>query len=190
MITWRTTAVALAAATVLLTSACGSGGDSAESKPSPTATAEQSAAPESGQMSGQLRVAVNPELGPLVTDDKGFTLYRFTKDSRQPSKSACEDACAKTWPPVPAEGVTLPAGVPVSLLGSVKRPDGIEQLTLGGIPAYRYSKDVRPGDVKGEGVGGTWFASLPKEGIPGLEDALARYQENAGATAGTTAPTQ
>lgn len=177
MTIWRTTAAGLATVTILLASACGSTEESARSKPSPTASVAPSFTPETPKK-GALQISFHPELGPVLLDAKGFTLYRFTKDTTDPSKSACEDECAKTWLPVPAEGVSLPPGVPASLLGVLQRPDGTEQLTLGGIPAYRYSKDVRPGDLKGEGIGGTWFASLPKDGFPGLEKALAEYQKN------------
>ncbi|MFD6890993.1 SCO0930 family lipoprotein, partial [Streptomyces sp. NPDC059957] len=68
------------------------------------------------------------------------------------------DACATLWPAVPADGAQAPAGIDAGLLGSVERSDGTRQLTLAGWPVYRYAKDTKPGDAKGEGVGGTWHA--------------------------------
>ncbi|MET9292873.1 SCO0930 family lipoprotein [Streptomyces sp. NPDC003077] len=97
-------------------------------------------------------------LGPVVTDGKGRTLYRFERDTAQPPASACTGGCAAAWPPVPAEGAGPATGMAAGALGSVRRPDGVEQLTLGGRPVYRYAKDTAPGDAKGQGVGGAWYA--------------------------------
>lgn len=107
---------------------------------------------------GTLSVREIPEVGSVVTDAAGTTLYRFDKDTAQPPRSNCADACATLWPAVPADGAQAPAGVDAGLLGSVDRPDGTRQLTLAGWPVYRYAKDTRPGEAKGEGVGGTWHA--------------------------------
>ncbi|MFF9525127.1 SCO0930 family lipoprotein [Streptomyces achromogenes] len=123
---------------------------------------------------GKLTVASNPELGKVLTDGSGLTLYRFDKDTAEPPKSACSGDCATTWPPVPADDATAGAGVDRALLGEVTRADGSKQLTIGGWPAYRYAKDVNAGDVNGQGVGGTWFALAPTgkkaklSGMPGL----------------------
>lgn len=54
------------------------------------------------------------------------------------------------------------AGIKAADLGSVQRTDGTRQATLAGWPLYRYSQDARPGDTKGQGVKGTWFASTPE----------------------------
>ncbi|GAA4890704.1 SCO0930 family lipoprotein [Streptomyces coeruleoprunus] len=110
---------------------------------------------------GQLSVWDSPELGKVLTDGEGRTLYRFDKDSTNPPKSACEGDCAKAWPVVEAAGARPPAGVDPSLLGAVTRPDGVKQLTVDGWPMYRYAKDAKPGDAKGQGVGGTWYAAAP-----------------------------
>ncbi|MEU9113440.1 SCO0930 family lipoprotein [Streptomyces sp. NPDC048483] len=107
---------------------------------------------------GTLALRDADQLGPVVTDSKGMTLYRFDKDTPKPPKSNCSGSCATTWPPVPAEGAEAPAGIAKSALGSVTRADGTEQLTIGGWPAYRYIKDKKAGDTKGQGVGGTWNA--------------------------------
>lgn len=180
MKTWRVAAMTLSSAAILLTTACGaSDGKASDTKPSAATTAriqqpasEGSSTAVNAVPAGLLTLGNDSKLGPVVTDMAGFTIYRFTKDSQKPPKSACEGECAKIWPPVPAQGAQLPPGLDPALLGSLDRPDGTKQLTLAGIPAYRYSKDTKPGQINGEGVGGTWFASLPKEGVPGLTDAL------------------
>ncbi|MCX4782025.1 SCO0930 family lipoprotein [Streptomyces sp. NBC_01264] len=110
---------------------------------------------------GKLSVREIPGIGSVATDAAGSTLYRFDKDTAQPPRSNCEGACATLWPAVPADGAQAPAGTDAGLLGSVDRPDGTRQLTLAGWPVYRYAKDTRPGEAKGEGVGGTWHVLAP-----------------------------
>lgn len=110
---------------------------------------------------GQLAVWDGKKLGKVVTDSAGFTLYRFDKDSAQPPKSNCDAACLKTWPAVPADGAEAAPGVDDSLLGEVTAADGTKQLTIDGWPMYRYAQDAKPGDAKGQGIGGTWYAAAP-----------------------------
>ncbi|MFD9052941.1 hypothetical protein [Streptomyces zaomyceticus] len=180
MKTWRLVAMSLSSAAILLATACGaSDGKAPGTKPTASTStlvkqpaSEGSGATAKAVPAGLLALGNDPKIGPVVTDMAGFTIYRFTQDGQKPPKSACEGECAKLWPPVPAQGAQLPPGLDPTLLGSLDRPDGTKQLTLAGIPAYRYTKDTKPGQINGEGVGGTWFASLPKEGVPGLTDAL------------------
>ncbi|MFD9307409.1 SCO0930 family lipoprotein [Streptomyces sp. NPDC060048] len=110
---------------------------------------------------GQLAVTPDDQLGPVLTDSAGFTLYRFDKDTAKPPKSNCDGDCAKTWPVVAAGDATAAAGTDPALLGEVVRTDGSKQLTVAGWPVYRYSKDTKAGDTNGQGVGGTWFAAAP-----------------------------
>lgn len=103
------------------------------------------------------------ELGQIVVNGKGMSMYRFDNDTGKPSKSNCAADCAVAWPPVM---VTDPSSVEVSgidkaLLGTVDREDGSKQLTISGWPTYTYAKDTQAGDVKGQGVGGKWFAITP-----------------------------
>nr|WP_255430024.1 hypothetical protein [Streptomonospora sp. PA3] len=103
-------------------------------------------------------------VGAVVTDSDGYTLYSYTRDSARPSESACIGECAEQWPPAPAKGRISTDGVDKSLVGRLKRADGGTQLTLAGWPLYRFSGDVDPGDVHGQGANGTWFAVRPGGG--------------------------
>ncbi|GAA4666112.1 SCO0930 family lipoprotein [Streptomyces chumphonensis] len=114
-----------------------------------------------------LALRADAELGEVVTDGAGWTLYRFEEDSAKPPAATCEGDCAAAWPPVPADDAEAAAGMDAELLGSVDRADGTRQLTLGGWPVYRYVKDARPGDVSGHGVGGTWNALAADGGRAG-----------------------
>ncbi|MEV0410553.1 SCO0930 family lipoprotein [Streptomyces sp. NPDC050448] len=114
-----------------------------------------------GGSAGQLAVRDIASVGSVVTDSAGMALYRFDKDTPKPPKSNCEGDCATTWPAVPADDASAAAGIDAALLGSVDRADGSKQLTLAGWPVYRYAKDTKAGEAKGEGVGGTWHALAP-----------------------------
>ncbi|WP_317446632.1 SCO0930 family lipoprotein [Streptomyces collinus] len=135
---------------------------------------QSSSSPSPATPAGKLTVAANPDLGKVLTDGSGLTLYRFDKDTANPPKSNCAGDCATTWPPVPADDATAGAGIDKALLGEVTRADGSKQLTIAGWPAYRYVKDVNSGDVNGQGVGGKWFALAPNgkkaslSSLPGL----------------------
>lgn len=109
---------------------------------------------------GALAVQQVPNLGTVVIDGQGFTLYRFDKDTANPPKSNCDGDCAAAWPPVASKGVGAATGI-TGQLGEVVRSDGTRQLTLAGWPLYRYAKDTAPGETKGDGVGGTWHAVAP-----------------------------
>ncbi|MFF2502886.1 SCO0930 family lipoprotein [Streptomyces sp. NPDC058067] len=113
---------------------------------------------------GQLAAWDSAKLGQVVTDSAGLTMYRFDKDTARPPRSNCDDACLKAWPAVPADGAKAAPGVDPSLLGEVTAADGTRQLTIDGRPMYRYAMDTKPGDAKGQGVGGVWHAAAPDGG--------------------------
>ncbi|GLV97638.1 SCO0930 family lipoprotein [Streptomyces lavendulae] len=121
----------------------------------------QDAAATGAKAGGQLAIASTDQLGSVLTDSAGFTLYRFDKDTAKPPASNCDGDCAKAWPPVPAGDATAAAGMDPAMLGEVVRKDGSKQLTVAGWPAYRFAKDTKAGDLNGQGVGGTWFALAP-----------------------------
>ncbi|MEV0262135.1 SCO0930 family lipoprotein [Streptomyces sp. NPDC050617] len=101
----------------------------------------------------------NPSLGPILTDGKGRTLYRFNKDSAWPMKFACTGACLDTWKPAkPADKTKLGDAVPAKLISTVTRPDGTKQLAVDCWPVYWFTGDKKAGDVNGQGKMGTWFA--------------------------------
>lgn len=126
-------------------------------------------AEQAGMQWTQLSAAHAGNLNPVVVNGAGFTLYRFDKDTADPSKSNCNDDCAVTWPPVVVnpDGKIFIDGISPSAVGAVRRDDGTWQATIGGLPVYRFSKDLQPGDTNGKGVGGTWFGITPNGGKAG-----------------------
>jgi predicted lipoprotein with Yx(FWY)xxD motif len=93
-------------------------------------------------------------LGEVFTDYRGMTLYVFDGDTAA-GKSACDDACAKTWPPLAAGGLSKPVGD----WSIVARDDGIRQWAYKGRPLYGFSGDGKPGDAKGAVVDARWHAA-------------------------------
>lgn len=115
--------------------------------------------PAAAQDMSSLQVSENPAVGAFLTDANGMTLYLFTMDTTA-NESMCDGDCAANWPPAPAEGMSLPEGVPGEL-GSIDRADGTQQAAYNGIPLYLFAGDSAAGDITGEGVGGVWFVVAP-----------------------------
>ncbi|WP_405019968.1 hypothetical protein OHV05_27055 [Kitasatospora sp. NBC_00070] len=167
-----------AVAGLLLLTACGSDGKPAAT-PAPAASAPASgpaattstpaaSAPATGQatgdkavLKGSLAAGNTAKFGAIVLDGLDYTLYRFDKDTANPSASNCNGDCAAKWPPVPVNAQGTIKGIDTKLVGSVTRADGTKQLTLGGWPLYRFAGDKAPGETNGQGVGGTWFIAAP-----------------------------
>jgi predicted lipoprotein with Yx(FWY)xxD motif len=102
------------------------------------------------------------ELGDILVDGDGRTLYLFLNDDQGPS--TCYDDCAANWPPLTTDA-TAGDGVDTGLLGTAARDDGTEQVTYDGWPLYHFVADTAPGDVNGQGVIDRWFVVSP-EGEP------------------------
>lgn len=113
--------------------------------------------------SGTVKTGHSSKYGSLLVNSAGMTLYHFAPDRNGSIK--CTGACVKFWPPLVVSAGTKPtagAGLAKAQLSTVKRPDGKTQVTYAGLTLYRYAGDAKAGDVKGEGVEGTWFAVTSK----------------------------
>lgn len=156
----RLSAVVLTATLAMGMAACGDDDDSTTSAgQTGGTTATTAAAPATTAPAAKPTVATaSTSLGTVLVDGAGKTLYTWDRDTGP--ASTCTGTCAATWPPlVLASGVTAPvAGPGVSLLTSAPRPDDATKLQVNwdGKPLYYYAADTAPGDVKGDGVGGTW----------------------------------
>ncbi|WP_262284454.1 hypothetical protein [Micromonospora sp. MA102] len=177
----KRTTVIVASAMVALTACAPAGYDGANSSAAepvavaaaePTASAEPEASaspdapadkapPSDVQLTDELVGKKLPRMGKVVTDQDGWVLYRFDKDSADPPQSNCVDKCAQVWPPALTDGNPQLQGVSDDKVGTVTRQDGTRQITIGGWPVYRYIGDKKPGQWKGQGVGGTWFVVDP-----------------------------
>jgi predicted lipoprotein with Yx(FWY)xxD motif len=130
-------AVAIGGAALVL-SACG--GDDGGSGNGGTATMSSG----SGLVSIQSVDGTN-----VLADANGRTLY----DAKVEKKMIrCTGACNSFWEPVDASAKqSKSASADLNLdFGLVKRPDGTDQLTLNGLPLYRF-KEEGAGQLKGDG---------------------------------------
>lgn len=118
------------------------------------------------------------ELGEVLVDGDGMTLYLFTRD--EDGQSVCEDACAEAWPPLLSDAPTAGDGVDASLLGTTTRPDGATQVTYNGWPLYTWAADQQPGDVTGQGVEDVWFVLGADGEAIGADAAASAGDDSAG----------
>lgn len=86
----------------------------------------------------------------VMTNDEQMTLYTFDKDAD--GKSACNDDCAKNWPP----NLGKAGEAKDSDWTLIERTDGTMQWAYKGKPTYLYHEDMQAGDMKGDGKGGVW----------------------------------
>jgi predicted lipoprotein with Yx(FWY)xxD motif len=156
--TMRRTLASIALALVLL-AACGGEESPTTQAPSPPATASPTgeASPEP---TGALVESRSSDLGTIVADAEGMTLYFFLNDTG--SESTCYDDCAANWPAYATQGdPQAGTGIDASLLGTTTRTDGTVQVTYNGKPLYLFAGDESAGDTNGQGIGDVWFVVSP-----------------------------
>ena len=170
--TRRTTLTFLAAAVAiplaaLAVAGCGAGGNTGAST-APPKTADGHAA--------TVGVADEGNLGKILVDSQGRTLYLFQKDSG--TKSTCFGECASDWPPLRAAGTPIVGdGVKAPLVATTARSDGRPEITYNGHPLYLFEGDKQPGETNGQGLtafGGGWYA------LSAIGDQVSGRPSNAG----------
>lgn len=171
MKTPSTGAIAVLGASALLAAGCGSSGKSSSTTSAGSAASTQAATPAgtttaaSGGAGTSITVKRASKLGTvLAAGPKKMTVYLFEADKG--TTSNCSGACVTAWPPVTTSGAPVAShGALGADLGTIKRSDGITQVTYKGHPLYYFVKDKDSGDVYGEGVkafGAPWYAISPK----------------------------
>ncbi len=105
--------------------------------------------------------ASNSTLGEqIVVNAQGRTLYALSPETTH--HLLCKSSqCLKFWPPltVHSSKTKLLAGPGVHGHLAILRRNGVLQVTLGGLPLYRYSGDQAKGEANGQSIhsfGGTW----------------------------------
>jgi predicted lipoprotein with Yx(FWY)xxD motif len=144
----------------------GGGGESTEetsSSESSSGGGEKTTASTGNGSVGVVKAAKVGDLGTIIVDSEGLTLYDFHKDKG--GASSCYGACAGAWPPLLTEGQPkAEAGAMASQLGTTKRNDGTVQVTYNGWPLYTYAGDKAPGEANGNDIdqfGAEWYALQP-----------------------------
>ena len=151
----RTPQFLLAAlAASLSIAACGSSSSSSSSTAALAPAGSTSAAGAPG--GAVVKSAPDGALGETVlVDSSGMTLYSLSGEAN--GRFICtSSACLAAWRPLRAPAATVSGSVPS--LGTVRRPDGTEQVTYKGMPLYTFTADRSPGEPKGQGIKdvGTW----------------------------------
>jgi len=140
----------------------GESGESGGGAYAPPGGGGKEAAAGGGGEAANVSLASVGDLGMVLVDSKGFTLYDFHKDKG--GKSACYGACAEAWPPLTTSGAPTPGnGAQASMLGTVERTDGTMQVTYNGHPLYTFVEDKKPGEGNGndaKAFGGQWYALM------------------------------
>ncbi len=125
--------------------------------PATTATPTTTAPPttEATNNEEEATVALSAsDLGEILVDEAGFTLYLFVPDNQ--GESVCYDQCESAWPPLVA-ATTAGEGVDATLFSTSPRTDGSIQATYNGWPLYYFANDLKPGEANGQGVNDVWY---------------------------------
>jgi len=110
-----------------------------------------SAAPAKKKKKATVKVA-DTDLGEILVNSKGLTLYAFDPDGTNIDVSNCTEGCAQAWPPLVKKKPKAGKGLDKSLL----EVGADNQVAYNGHLLYLYAGDAAPGDTTGQGVGGVW----------------------------------
>jgi predicted lipoprotein with Yx(FWY)xxD motif len=145
--------------------ACGddSSDDAGDNGSDDTTTTE--AAPDtSAAATGPATVALgDTELGEVLVDAEGKTLYLYTPDEQGATTTASAEL-QQAWPPLTVESadeVVAGEGVDEALLGTAEQADGTIWVTYNDHLLYRFTGDAAAGDTAGQALGDVWFAVTP-----------------------------
>jgi len=102
---------------------------------------------------GVYKMMSDSKAGNYLTDEKGMTLYTYSKDTT--GVSNCSGTCITNWPAYGPKTppTTLPTNITV-----ITRSDKSLQYAWKGMPLYYFVSDTKAGDATGEGVGGFTLA--------------------------------
>lgn len=104
----------------------------------------------------------NTSVGKILVDGAGFTVYTFSKDTKNHDNCATINNCLMIWPPLQsASKAKAGPGVKGNLIGTITLASGIKQVTYNGHPLYTYIGDSGPHQTFYVGAfqsGGHWYA--------------------------------
>ena len=153
---WALTASVLLTGTLAACSSDTTTGSTSQA--TPTSASPSVAAPVASSPAAQTASVMtsSTDLGTILVDGQGMTLYLFTNDTQGSGQSTCEGDCLAAWPPLlgdPQAG----EGTDQALLGTFTRSDGTTQASYNGWPLYYWAQDSAPGDTTGQGVNEVWW---------------------------------
>jgi predicted lipoprotein with Yx(FWY)xxD motif len=129
------------------------------------APSEETTASSASGGASQVSTGMAKEVGEVLVDANGMTLYYFEKDQKGSGQSQCSGACAEAWPPLLTEGEPKAmSAAQSSMLGTIERSDGTTQVTYAGWPLYTFVEDKAPGEDNGtdsKAFGASWYPLHP-----------------------------
>jgi predicted lipoprotein with Yx(FWY)xxD motif len=108
-----------------------------------------------------LKTAHNSSLGKtIVVDSRGRTVYELKPETAHHLLCTSKQ-CLQFWPPVTVHSAKTKLSKATGVKGKlgILHRKGFLQVTLGGVPLYRFAKDTAKGQANGNGImgfGGTW----------------------------------
>ncbi|GAA1878025.1 hypothetical protein GCM10009736_52430 [Actinomadura bangladeshensis] len=154
-----------AGAALAAVAGCGGGGSGGSGSSGYGGGSSPTSAAPTGGTSGQtIKTASVGNLGPILVDGAGRTVYLFEKDKG--NQSSCSGSCAAVWPPVTTSVKPQPgSGADASKLSTTKRSDGTTEVSYAGHPLYYYAPDgTSSGSTGGQGLdqfGAKWYVLSP-----------------------------
>jgi predicted lipoprotein with Yx(FWY)xxD motif len=131
---------------------------SEEPSESAAASEEPSASASASAAAGVSLALADSDLGQIIVDGEGKTLYMFDPDTA--GTPTCYDECAAAWPALLADdaaSVTAGTGLDASKITVVARTDGGSQVKYGNWPLYYFANDAAAGDTNGQGLNDVWW---------------------------------
>jgi predicted lipoprotein with Yx(FWY)xxD motif len=115
---------------------------------------------DGGNMSAFIHTAtvtLNGKMVHVLTTNKGFMLYYYTKDNMLASN--CTGSCAQSWPPLlaPQGMMSVNSSLPLPKMLSVHKTANGNQVFYDGHALYTYTGDMQPGQFTGRGSGNAWY---------------------------------
>jgi predicted lipoprotein with Yx(FWY)xxD motif len=152
----------LAAATLAVLLA-GCTGPAAEEPAEDDGTSVETEAPDTeASDTDALLTTADSDLGEIVVDGEGMTVYVFDNDTQGGDASTCEGECAANWPAVTTDSDEPVVEGLTAEVGTITGVDGATQVTLDGWPLYYFAGDSAAGDTNGQGVNGVWWVVTPE----------------------------
>jgi len=110
---------------------------------------------DGGTSTASIGVGTDSDLGSILVDGAGRSLYIFDRDTE--GVSNCSGGCLGAWPPLLTDGEPVALGGVDAVLGTITRDDGTLQVTVNDFPAYYWQNDANAGDTLGHGRGSVWW---------------------------------
>jgi predicted lipoprotein with Yx(FWY)xxD motif len=114
-----------------------------------------------------IMTASNLSTGTYLTDGRGMTLYHLQSDQGSYTSKCTDATCTGIWPPFYSGSISVPGNLnPADFRTiTVNGYKQYQQTTFKGWPLYYFYKDMKPGDVYGQGLRdsyGVWSVVSPE----------------------------